>query len=370
MDVEAHRLELLRTFKNSAADLDANRAGRIGPDQVWRLRRGAVNSMLLMVAMVAGFAAIIIFVAARPITVWRWGLIAVVGVAGLAVGVHRGGQLRHALRDGRVECMAGPVRVAMRGRAGWWLTVADQSFHLPVRFWHVGPDLHYRVYVAPAAQLIVAMEPQLDLAELTASPIAFTHTGDAERPFTATATGVALLVQVNDFPAEPLYSVLADGVSLGDLDDWPTAWTRPATPEHLLSLAAQTPSGAALVAATSPLSAAALHTWATTLCTTTAADTETVLRALRFDGPLVDSLGIRRLETPPAQTTQTDVSESGGELFTVRFAPGPTPVTRGALDAELGAGRESVRIHWDSAHRVRLAGHARRRMPSGWQPPA
>jgi hypothetical protein len=323
-----------------------------GPDQVRRLRRGAVNTMLLMVAIVAGFAAIIIFIAERPIAPWRWGLIVVVALAGLAVGVHRSAQLRHALRDGRVECLAGPVRVTMRGRAGWWLTVADQSFHLPVRFWHVGPELIYRVYVAPAAQLILAMEPQPDVAALVVSPIAFAHTGDAERPFTATVAGVTLLVQVNDFPAEPLYSVLADGVSLGDLDDWPTAWTRPATPEHLHALATQSPRGAALVAVTAPLDAAALHTWATTLCTTTAADTETVLRALRFDGPLVDSIGSRRLESPPAQTTQTDVSESGGELFTVRFTPGPVPVTRGALDAELGEGREVVRIHWDAVHRV------------------
>jgi len=28
-----------------------------------------------------------------------------------------------------------------------------------VRFWHVGANLPYRVYVAPAARLIVAMEP-------------------------------------------------------------------------------------------------------------------------------------------------------------------------------------------------------------------
>jgi hypothetical protein len=54
----------------------------------------------------------------------------------------------------------------MQGRSGWWLAVAGQSFHLPVRFWHVGPGTVYRVYVAPAATLIVAMEP----AEVAESP--------------------------------------------------------------------------------------------------------------------------------------------------------------------------------------------------------
>jgi hypothetical protein len=58
-----------------------------------------------------------------------------------------------------VECYAGPVRVALRGRNGNWLTVDGRSFPLPVRFWHVGENLPYRVYVAPAARLIVAMEP-------------------------------------------------------------------------------------------------------------------------------------------------------------------------------------------------------------------
>ena len=356
VNLDAHRAELLRVFKNTPRDIDANRDGRIGPDQARRLRRSVIGTTLTMVVVVAVFAAIIAFVAARPISPARWVLIAVVALAGLAVGVHRSAQLRRALRDGTVERLSGIVSVGMRGRAGWWLTVSGRSFHLPVRFWHVGPGLAYRVYVAALAQLVVAMEPEPasppDANVLVDTSITFTHTADGERPFTAIVSGATVLLQVNDFPAEPLYSVYVDGVHLTDLDDWPPAWTRPGTPPALLDLVAQTPRGAAIVAVTSPLNAATLGLWATALCTTPAADTESVLRALRFDGPLVDALGYRRLTTPPAQTLHTDVTEAGGELRTLRFTPSPVPVTRRDLDAEFGDGHELVRIHWDSAHRV------------------
>ncbi|HEY1485798.1 MAG TPA: hypothetical protein VGF84_06825, partial [Micromonosporaceae bacterium] len=158
-DMQSHHAELLRVFKNSPADLDANRSGRLGPGQIRRIRRGAVNAMLAMLGAVAVLILIVIFVGARPISGPRWALIVVVGLAGLAVGVYQSRRLRRALRDGTVECLVGPIRVTLRGRTGWWLSVADRSFHLPVRFWHVGPGLPYRVYVAPAAELVVAMEP-------------------------------------------------------------------------------------------------------------------------------------------------------------------------------------------------------------------
>ena len=60
---------------------------------------------------------------------------------------------------GRVECLAGPVRVQMRGKAGFYLGIAGRTFKLPVRPWHVQSDAHYRVYLAPRANVIVAMEP-------------------------------------------------------------------------------------------------------------------------------------------------------------------------------------------------------------------
>jgi hypothetical protein len=220
-----------------------------------------------------------------------------------------------------------------------------------VRFWHVGPGVGYRVYAAPAAELIVAMEPD-DLGSLLVTPIVFTATGDGERPYTAVDAGRAVTVHVNDFPAEPLYSVFADGARLGDLDDWPPAWTRPVMPANLRAVAAAQPGGAALVAVTEPLDVATLRVWATALCEIDAADTASVLRVLRFGGTLVPRVGYRTIEPPVAQTTWTAVEDRDGELTEMRFKPGRVPVTRGALDTEFGAGHELVRVHYDSDHRI------------------
>jgi hypothetical protein len=359
MSAADHRLELLRVFKNTPADLDANRRGQLGPGQLSRLRRSAANSALIMAAVVAAFIVIIAFVGTRPIAPWRWALIAVVAVGGLAVGVQRSRELRRALRERTVESLTGPVQTRMQGRSGWWLAVAGQSFHLPVRFWHVGPGLSYRVYVAPAAKLIVAMEPAEpappagppppSLFALTSRPIVFAPTGDAERPYTAPADGVTLLVQVNDFPAESLYTVLADGTRLGDLDDWPAAWTRPELPADLRDLAARTPGGPELLAQVAPLDPAALRTWARALCTIPAADARGALRGLRFGAAVVkDDFGRLRLQPAPAHAEWAQVDERDGRLHGLKFKPGAVPVTRAALDAELGAGREYPRVHWDS----------------------
>jgi hypothetical protein len=361
--LDEHHLELLRVFKNTPSDLDANRLGQLGPGQLRRLRRSAANSVLIMVAVVVVLIVIVLLVGTRPIAPWRWVLVAVVALGGLAVGVQRSRELRRALREHSVEALTGQVKVRMQGRSGWWLTVAGQSFHLPVRFWHVGPDLAYRVYVAPAAKLIVAMEPagaielavpagpqpQLSLTALAVCPIVFAHTGDAEVPFTAPVDGVTLVVQVNDFPAEPLYSVLADGTRLGDLDDWPPAWTRPDLPPGLRDLAARTPGGPELLAQLEPLDPAVLHAWARALCTGPAPDARGALLALRFSAAIVpDDFGRSQLQPPPAQTEWARVDERDGQLHGLQFKPGPVPVSRAALDAEFGAGREYPRVHWDS----------------------
>jgi hypothetical protein len=293
MTADDHQLELLRVFKNSPADLDANRSGQLGPGQARRLRRRAASSVLIMVAVAAVCIALIIAAGSKPIAPWRWGLIAVVALGGVAVGVQRSRELRRALRERTVASLAGPVTVRMQGRGGWWLTVAGQSFHLPVRFWHLGPGTEYRVYVAPAAKLIVAMEP----AGVAGSP--------------------------------PPAAAQPDGAPL--------------------TLAARTPGGPELLAAVEPMNPAALHQWARALCTIPAPDPAGGLRGLRFGGEIVaDDYGRPCLQPPPAQVARGRVDERNGVLSGLTFSPGPVPVTRAALDAELGVGREYPRVHWDS----------------------
>ena len=68
---------------------------------------------------------------------------------------------------------------------------------------------------------------------LRASPIRWEPTGDGEVPYRARAGGRTLTVRINDFPAAPLYTLLAEGQAVDDLEDWPTAWARPARAEAL-----------------------------------------------------------------------------------------------------------------------------------------
>ena len=63
---------------------------------------------------------------------------------------------------------------------------------------------------------------------LRASAIVWESTGDGEVPYRARAGGRTLTVRVNDFPVAPLYTLLADGQAVDDLEDWPAAWARPA----------------------------------------------------------------------------------------------------------------------------------------------
>ncbi len=63
-----------------------------------------------------------------------------------------------------------------------------------------------------------------------ATPIAWERTGDGEYPYRFVLEGRVLTIRVNDFPAEPLYTLIVDGVDAEHLDDWPAAWVRPPIP--------------------------------------------------------------------------------------------------------------------------------------------
>jgi len=155
----SHRDELMIVFHIGPEDLAANRAGRLGPRQIHRMRRGVWTNLALALLLVAALLLILFFVAERPFNWIQYVLAVLLVVGALAVGFFAARGLRRAVAAGVVECLTGPVKVTMRGRSGMWLAVQDRSFHLPVRFWHVGSGVVYRVYVAPAAKLIVAMEP-------------------------------------------------------------------------------------------------------------------------------------------------------------------------------------------------------------------
>lgn len=82
------------------------------------------------------------------------------------------------------------------------------------------------------ARVRALREPILE--RLHAQDLVWQHTGDGVIPYTTKLGERVLTVRVNDFPAEPLYTLLVDGEAVEDLDDWPGAWTMPAPPQALL----------------------------------------------------------------------------------------------------------------------------------------
>lgn len=57
--------------------------------------------------------------------------------------------------------------------------------------------------------------------------IKWSDTRDNNYPYQAHHDGKDMLIRVNDFPAEHLYTLIADNREIADFDDWSSAWKRP-----------------------------------------------------------------------------------------------------------------------------------------------
>lgn len=51
-------------------------------------------------------------------------------------------------------------------------------------------------------------------------------TRDSEFPWAAVCDGRELALRVNDFPTEPIYTLIVDGIEEQDVETWPAPWTR------------------------------------------------------------------------------------------------------------------------------------------------
>ena len=58
-------------------------------------------------------------------------------------------------------------------------------------------------------------------------PVTWRRTASAEIPFEVDVDGRRWSLRVNDFPSEPLYTLLVDGAPVAHLEAWPAAWQRP-----------------------------------------------------------------------------------------------------------------------------------------------
>jgi len=154
------REKMLDVFGIGPEDLEASRAGRLGPGQARRLLKSGRSDVIAAIIAGVVLAAILAFIAHKPLKPAQVITALVLFGVALAFGLGHFRKMRAAVADGRVETLSGPVRVFSRGKQGWHLTVADRTFRLPVRPWNVGNEARYRVYVSTAAQQIVGMEPE------------------------------------------------------------------------------------------------------------------------------------------------------------------------------------------------------------------
>jgi hypothetical protein len=78
-----------------------------------------------------------------------------------------------------------------------------------------------------AAWQAVTLSP----SALTSFPIAWEPTGDGspDLPCRARVGGRILTIRLNELPARPRYTLIADGQELEDLHGWPPAWDDPPT---------------------------------------------------------------------------------------------------------------------------------------------
>lgn len=177
-------------------------------------------------------------------------------------------------------------------------------------------------------------------------PIVWGHSGDGEFPYRAAVGGAELVIRVNDFPAEPLYSLLVDGELNRDLEDWPACWTRPRTPPELLLLAAETQ------VRRGRIDAIVTAAWASALCLLAPGPASAAVAALRLTGALNQATGYQLLEPPPPGTGRFEIAESRGDVFTVRVTLTVPAVCRGDLDTMLGPGSAVPRVHYDSSFQL------------------
>jgi hypothetical protein len=123
------------------------------------LRRSGVRNLLAAILGGAILAAILFFVANRPLVPAQYITAGLLFLALLAVGVFDLVRTRRAAAGGAVREIRGPIGVQSRGQQGWFLRVGSEEFRLPVRPWHLSPGAHYRVYFSPDARRVVGMEP-------------------------------------------------------------------------------------------------------------------------------------------------------------------------------------------------------------------
>ena len=74
--------------------------------------------------------------------------------------------------------------------------------------------------------MAAAAQPAPDPRAIFAMSLTWSASEDLDTPWQVQVGALRLAVRMNDFPEEPLYTLLLDGNAVADFDDWPSCWKR------------------------------------------------------------------------------------------------------------------------------------------------
>jgi hypothetical protein len=73
---------------------------------------------------------------------------------------------------------------------------------------------------------MAAPAPATNLQRCLETPVRWQQAADVDRPWIASIGPTIWKLQLNDFPAQPLYTLLIGDQSIGPVEDWPSCWAR------------------------------------------------------------------------------------------------------------------------------------------------
>ena len=67
----------------------------------------------------------------------------------------------------------------------------------------------------------------MSMLDIKIKSIDWSRTRSSEYPFECSIDGHHYQIRINDFPNEPMYTLLIDQKEIEHFDDWPQSWKKP-----------------------------------------------------------------------------------------------------------------------------------------------
>ncbi|HET9933040.1 MAG TPA: hypothetical protein VFQ35_20195 [Polyangiaceae bacterium] len=74
---------------------------------------------------------------------------------------------------------------------------------------------------------LIGVDPPVNVDRKLLEPVIWGPGPSAEFPYRALRGGATWSVRLNDFPAEPMYTLLVDAEEIESFNEWPSHWGRP-----------------------------------------------------------------------------------------------------------------------------------------------